>query len=61
MLPLNHGGGKCQLLVRDPIPHANQLRAHSRIRNNPKITNFVESKLSTLQNISDLNMNKRGS
>ena len=37
----------------------NQSITHSHIWINPKLANFVESKLSTWQDIADLNMNKR--
>ena len=36
----------------------NQLRAHSHIWVNPKITNFIESKLSTWQDRANMNMNR---
>ena len=61
MLPLNRGGDKCQVLAHGPDPLQNQLRAHSQISIIPKIIKYVECKVSTWQNIADLNMIKRSS
>ena len=58
MMPLNLEGDKCQVwlvehshckLVESTLPYLNW----------SKIANYVESKLSTWQNIAYLNMNKR--
>ena len=60
MMLLNHGGDKREVwfvkhfyckLVESTLPYLNQ----------SKLANIVESKLSTWQNITDMNMNKRSS
>ena len=60
MWPLNNGGDKCQVLVREMVSLQTSWDHTRVVQLIQKWTNYVEIKLSTWQDKANLNMNKEG-